>query len=95
MSYGMRPVRSRVLAAALALIMARSVQAKEAPARAEERIHRIESTVVSIPLGGGEAPLRLDLPALMQTLRIPGLSVAVIDGFKVVWAKGYGVLEAG
>jgi CubicO group peptidase (beta-lactamase class C family) len=75
--------------------MARSVQANEASARTEERIHRIESNVASIPLGGGQAPLRFDLPTLMQTLRIPGLSVAVIDTYTIAWAKGYGVTEAG
>ncbi len=26
---------------------------------------------------------------------VPGLSVAVIDGFELVWTKGYGVLESG
>jgi len=37
----------------------------------------------------------LDLPGLMRSRGIPGLSVAVIDDFKIVWAKGYGVTEKG
>jgi CubicO group peptidase (beta-lactamase class C family) len=31
----------------------------------------------------------------MQLYNGPGLSVAVIDNFKIAWAKGYGVTEAG
>jgi len=30
----------------------------------------------------------------MQTYKVPGLSTAVIDNFKIAWAKGYGVTEA-
>lgn len=31
----------------------------------------------------------------MELYQVPGLSVAVIDDFKIAWAKGYGVTEAG
>ena len=31
----------------------------------------------------------------MQLYKVPGVSVAVIDNFKIAWAKGYGVTEAG
>jgi CubicO group peptidase (beta-lactamase class C family) len=37
----------------------------------------------------------LDLARLMAQRGVPGLSVAVIDDFKVVWTKGYGVTEKG
>src|SRR5215469_10273910 len=33
----------------------------------------------------------LDIDALMKAHGIPGMSVAVIDDFKILWAKGYGV----
>jgi len=29
----------------------------------------------------------------MQLANDPGLAVAVIDGFKIAWAKGYGFTE--
>ncbi|MGC1644379.1 MAG: serine hydrolase, partial [Candidatus Sulfotelmatobacter sp.] len=32
---------------------------------------------------------------LMELYKCPGLSVAVIDNFRIAWAKGYGVTEAG
>jgi CubicO group peptidase (beta-lactamase class C family) len=35
------------------------------------------------------------LQELMERFRIPGVSVAVIKDFKIHWAKGYGVADAG
>ncbi len=37
----------------------------------------------------------VDIGALMRANGIPGMSVAVIQGYKIVWAKGYGVTEPG
>src|SRR6266496_1045459 len=59
------------------------------------RIHRIEATVVDVPMGENEPPLRLDLQKLMQLYKVPGLSFAVIDNFQIVWTKAYGVIEGG
>jgi CubicO group peptidase (beta-lactamase class C family) len=61
----------------------------------DARIHRIEETAVDVSIAGDEAPIRLNLARLMQQLNVPGLSVAVIDNFEIVWAKGYGVIESG
>jgi len=46
-----------------------------------------------IPLTG-EAPLRLTLGQWMEALAIPGVSIAVIDDYEVVWAHGFGVEDA-
>src|SRR5712675_1537528 len=59
------------------------------------RIARVENGIPPIPLSGTEPPLQLNLEKLMQLYKVPGLSVAVIDNFKIAWAKGYGVTEAG
>jgi len=59
-----------------------------------ERIRRIESGDL-VALGKRHAPLRLNLARLMSVFHVPGLSIAVIDGSQVAWAKGYGVTEAG
>ena len=61
----------------------------------EARIHRVVATLVDLPMGEGQAPLRMDLLQLMKLYNVPGLSVAVIDDYKIVWAKGYGVIETG
>ncbi|HEY6236521.1 MAG TPA: serine hydrolase [Candidatus Elarobacter sp.] len=59
-----------------------------------ERIRRIDSGDL-VNLGAHRAPLRLDLARLMSVFHVPGLSIAVIDGSQIAWAKGYGVTEAG
>jgi CubicO group peptidase (beta-lactamase class C family) len=64
-------------------------------ARQEERIRNIEATAVDIPMGEKEQPVRLSLTQLMELYKVPGLSIAVIDDFKVVWAKGYGTIGTG
>jgi len=61
----------------------------------ETRIHRVETTVVDLPMGENQASLRMDLSQLMKLYNVPGLSIAVIDDYKMVWAKGYGVIETG
>jgi hypothetical protein len=38
----------------------------------------------------GRAPQNLDLSAAMQTLRIPSVSVAVIAGGRLAWARAFG-----
>jgi CubicO group peptidase (beta-lactamase class C family) len=59
-----------------------------------------DSVVVSLPLGQNaqgqpDPPLEMTLQQLMKTFKVPGLSVAVIDNYKIAWAKGYGVLGPG
>ena len=31
----------------------------------------------------------------MDTFKIPGMSIAVIDDYKIAWARGFGVTEPG
>jgi CubicO group peptidase (beta-lactamase class C family) len=60
-----------------------------------DRIHRVEREFPPIPLGQNEPLLRLDLAELMKLFNVPALSVAVIENYKIAWAKGYGVTESG
>ena len=60
----------------------------------EERVRKIEATAVDIPMGDKE-PLRLSLAQLMELYKVPALSIAVIEDYKVVWAKGYGTIGTG
>src|SRR5579863_608660 len=65
------------------------------PAGHDARIHRIEVTAADISIGEHEPPLRLSLEKLMELYKVPALSIAVIQNFQIVWAKGYGVIETG
>lgn len=59
---------------------------------ADPRIQKSETVEIAL---AGEAPLRLTLQQLMTALGVPGVSVAIVDDFKVVSARGYGVSAAG
>jgi CubicO group peptidase (beta-lactamase class C family) len=59
------------------------------------RIQRVENGIPPIVVSDNDPPLQLNIEKLMQLYKVPGLSIAVIDNFKIAWAKGYGVTEAG
>lgn len=43
----------------------------------------------------GEPPVRWTLVERMRHYHVPGVSIAVIDSGKIVWARGFGLKEAG
>ena len=57
--------------------------------------HRVESGLRPAFQVKGHAPVKWSLEDRMRHYRIPGLSLAVIDGGKLAWAKGYGVRTFG
>lgn len=60
-----------------------------------QRIKRVENGFRPIFLDKDESPFELTIKKLMQMYRVPGLSIAVVDDFKITWAKSYGVTEVG
>jgi CubicO group peptidase (beta-lactamase class C family) len=58
------------------------------------RQERIEHNLAALSIGSTTL-FSLSLRDLMRVLETPGMSVAVIDHFKVDWAKGYGLARAG
>lgn len=44
---------------------------------------------------GDKEPLRMSLAQLMELYKVPALSIAVIDDYKIAWAKGYGTIGTG
>jgi CubicO group peptidase (beta-lactamase class C family) len=64
-----------------------------APSQAP-RVERVERGLPPVTLSDGQV-LQLDLQGWMETLKVPGLSIAVFDNFQVVWRKSYGVREVG
>jgi len=59
----------------------------------EARIARIERGIEPVVTSPDEQPIALDLARLMQIYNDPGLSIAVIENFKIAFVKGYGVTE--
>ena len=50
---------------------------------------------VELPGTQGAAPTRLNLAELMKAYNVPGLSIAVIENYKIVDAKAFGVISPG
>ena len=69
--------------------------AQKGSASTDQHIQRVEATLVSIPMSGGQPPLQFNLQQVMSALNVPGLTVTVISDFKPAWTKTYGVTEAG
>jgi CubicO group peptidase (beta-lactamase class C family) len=61
------------------------------------RIQRIEHGLIPEPgiVIKGQTPQRMTLSERMELYKVPGVSIAVINDFKIEWAKGYGVKETG
>jgi CubicO group peptidase (beta-lactamase class C family) len=60
---------------------------------AKTRQERVENGIEPVELGRGQSAAKLSVDDLMRVFHDPGLTVAVIDGYKVVWAKAYGVTD--
>lgn len=59
----------------------------------DPRISAVENELPAVSVG--ETTVRLSLREWMDTLGVPGISIAVIDDYRIAWARGYGTLEAG
>src|SRR6266851_3258161 len=64
-------------------------------ANSKARMERVANGIDPIELTKGKAPVRLDILKLMNLYNVPGLSVAVIEDYKIAWTKCYGVTEPG
>ena len=61
----------------------------------EQRIERIQDSLLPPVLVQGESTPVTSLTARMQALHVPGVSIAVIHGGKLEWARGFGVTKIG
>jgi CubicO group peptidase (beta-lactamase class C family) len=61
------------------------------------RIQRIENGLIPNPgiVVKGQPPKKASLAERMKVYRVPGLSLAVINGYEIEWEEGYGVRESG
>ena len=67
-----------------------------APATASDaRIRRVEQGLLPAVRVLGESLATRSLWGEMERRKVPGVSIAVIDGGRIAWAKAYGVAEAG
>jgi len=57
------------------------------------RIARIENDIIAIDAAGADSGAAQSLLSGMAALKVPGLSIAVFDSGRIVWARGYGVSD--
>lgn len=58
-----------------------------------EKLKRVEAEAVTISTGNAKAPAVFSLGDLMENLKVPAMSIAVIQHFQIVAAKAYGTLS--
>jgi CubicO group peptidase (beta-lactamase class C family) len=61
----------------------------------EARIRRIEQGLLPANVIAGEEPQRMSLLDRMRDLGVPGVSIAVINNYRIEWARAYGVRALG
>ena len=76
------------LATSVSLLLLIAAPSVSASAGAADGVAPVSTRIAEVENG-------LDLPGLMEAHGIPGMSVAVIENYKIVWAKGYGVTVKG
>ncbi len=61
----------------------------------EQRIHRVETGLIPNRVLRNQVPPVATLRDRMRHYDVPGISIAVIDNYKLAWARAYGVRRAG
>jgi len=92
-------MRSFSLGIAVATVLVTAVSgsrgAAAGPRSADARVQRVARGLLPAVVIRGEKLSGMDLRERMQRYRVPGVSIAVIDGATVAWARAYGMREAG
>ena len=91
-------ISAKNLACMLTLLLAVAGLAKPQTGREASQEARIERVLSGLrpPIAiKGQPPVRWTLAERMADSHVPGLSIAVIDDGKIIWARGFGVREAG
>jgi CubicO group peptidase (beta-lactamase class C family)/predicted transcriptional regulator YdeE len=83
-----------VAAVALCLLAFGYARNTAKAANQTSRLSRIEANAMELPAAAGETPTRLSLAELMKAYNVPAVSIAVIENYKIVDAKAYGVVSA-
>ncbi|MEM9666326.1 MAG: serine hydrolase domain-containing protein [Bacteroidota bacterium] len=90
----MMPTLPRLLVLLLPLVLLMACQTPEdPPIDHEARMAQIETALRPLFTIQGEPPATTSLAERMETLGVPGVSIAVIEGGEVAWARGYGFAD--
>jgi CubicO group peptidase (beta-lactamase class C family) len=85
----------RRLSGAGVVVLIAGTLAAQTPSSVEQRIERIQNEILPAVLVRGEPVATTKLADRMADLHVPGVSVAVIHGGQIEWARGFGVTRIG
>jgi CubicO group peptidase (beta-lactamase class C family) len=88
----------KIIAVAASLLMTLSCSPSKQEPQLALKIQKIETGLEEFnpgPSGPAKSSPKMRLAERMAFHKIPGVSIAVINGEKIEWSKGYGVLKAG
>lgn len=80
---------------AFSLVFAFAGSAQDKATDQQVHIKAIESQTFALQFASNEAPSPISLAKLMELYRVPAVSVAVIQNYKIIWARAYGLTDAG
>ena len=96
----MRQTRSLLLRIALGSALALCIVIAPRPATAQSRdtniatrMARVERDIIAIAASGADSGAPRTLKQRMASMKVPGLSIAVFEHGRIVWAEGYGMRD--
>ncbi len=60
--------------------------------KTRELINKVENSLVQQVIIEGDSVRHFNIEERMSHYKVPGLSIAIVDGGKIQWAKGYGYI---
>lgn len=82
-----------LVVAVLSLSVCTQIHAQQLDSIVSARIGRIENGLLPATAAAGAAAQPMRLAERMATLKVPGISIAVINGGVIEWARGYGMAD--
>ncbi len=70
-----------------------SVGSTQDPTNLAQRIQRFENGLLLPNVIKGQPPAKMKLADRMKAHKTPGASIAVINNYKIEWARGYGIRD--
>lgn len=86
--------RLRTSAGLVAVVLAAGPALTSASAQEPDlRVGAVENGLRPAVHVAGQPPIRWSLQERMDHYRVPGMSIAVLDGGEIAWARGYGTAD--
>lgn len=86
-------MKKLLVVAALSLSISTIIHAQQLASEIEARIDRVENGLLPTTVAPGKVAQPMRLGERMAYLKVPGISIAVINGGIIEWARGYGMAD--